>query len=86
MARRYDSVSFGGWKTVIMAAGFAILAPYVIRRMTALFSRGGTDVSANDVLVAGRDSVRDAADDMNVGGVKGKLSRGVDRAVDHLSK
>ena len=69
---------------LILAAGIAAVAPYVIRRVLPLLSRGLGNLTGNDVLVAGRDGVRDAADDMNVGGVTGKLKRTGGRLADHL--
>jgi hypothetical protein len=86
MATRTNTTFFGfNWRTVFMTAGIAILAPYLIRRMLPLIQGNAADVTAGDVMVAGKDSARDVADDLGVGGVSGSLSRGVDRVVDHLS-
>lgn len=73
------------WRNVFITAGLAFFAPYVIRRMMPLIRTGLRNVSAGRIGVAGRDSVRDAADDLDIGGVSGKLNRGVDRMADHLS-
>lgn len=73
------------WRNVFITAGIAILAPYVIRRLMPLFQGNMADLSAKDVAIAGKDSVRDVADDMNVGGVGGTLNRGIDRVTDRLS-
>ena len=73
------------FQTAIIAAGIAILAPYVIRRVLPLLQGDVGNVNANDLIVAGKDSVRDAADDMGVGGISGTLSRGVDRVADRLA-
>ena len=43
------------------------------------------NVSAKDVTLAGKDSVRDVADDLGVGGVSGKINRTIDRVGDRLS-
>lgn len=72
-------------RNVFMTAALAFIAPYVIRRLLPLVRRGLDTITAGEVGVAGRDSVRDAADDLGVGGVSGKISRGVDRAADHIS-
>ena len=72
-------------QNILITAAVAILAPYVIRRMLPLFTENPENTSARDVLLAGKDSVRDAADDLGVGGVSGSLKRGLDRVADHLS-
>ena len=74
-----------GWRNIFITAGIAILAPYVIRRVLPLLRRDPMDVTARDWTIAGKDSVRDAADDLGVGGVSGKLNRAVDRVTDRLS-
>ena len=73
------------FKGVLMAAGIAIVAPYLIRRLLPLFQGDAADVSANDIALAGKDSIRDVADDLGVGGVSGTISRGVDRVADRLA-
>lgn len=78
------SRSFFGWRNIFLTAGIAILAPYVIRRVLPLLRRDPMDVSARDWTIAGKDSVRDAADDLGVGGVSGKINRTVDRVADRL--
>ena len=86
MAQREDLI-LGRFslRGVLMAAGIAIIAPYVIRRLLPLFEGDAADVSANDLAVAGKDAIRDAADDLGVGGVSGTISRGVDRVADRLA-
>jgi hypothetical protein len=87
MAKRIENRSFVigfNWPTAFAAAGIAIIAPFLVRRLMPLLEGRLSDVSASDVMLAGKDSVRDAADDMNVGGLSGTVSRGVDRVVDHL--
>ena len=87
MANRIQNRSFVigfNWPTAFIAAGVAIIAPFLVRRLMPLLEGRLSDISAGDVMLAGKDSVRDAADDMGVGGISGTLSRGVDRAVDHL--
>lgn len=73
------------WQTVLMSVGIAVLAPYLFRRLRPLFEDGLMNITGRDVALAGKDSVRDAADDLEVGGVSGKVKRTVNRAVDHLS-
>lgn len=77
--------NYFSWRNVFITAGLAFIAPYVIRRMMPLIRQGLDRVTAGEIGVAGRDSVRDAADDLGVGGLSGKVSRGVDRVTDHLS-
>lgn len=79
------TTSFFSWRNAFITAGIAILAPYVIRRVLPLLRRDPMDVSANDVTLAGKDSLRDAADDLGVGGVSGKLNRAVDRVADRFT-
>ena len=50
-----------------------------------LLTENPEDTSARDLIVAGKDSVRDAADDFGVGGLTGTVKRGVNRVADHLS-
>lgn len=71
-------------RNLIIAAGFLALAPYVIRRVLPLINRGLGTITGNDVLLAGKDSVRDAADDLNVGGLRGTLKRAGGRIADHV--
>lgn len=85
MAKRIQATTGGfNWNYILMAAGVAILAPYVIRRVMPLLSRDPMNVTGRDVALAGKDAVRDAADDLNVGGIKGTLGRAVDRVADRL--
>lgn len=81
-SRRY----FGGsmWRNIFFTAGIAILAPYVIRRVLPLLRKDPMDTTPNDWAVAGKDSIRDAADDLGVGGVSGTLNRAVGRVADRL--
>ena len=72
------------WRNIFLTAGIAIVAPYVIRRVLPLLRRNAGDISANDIAVAGKDSVRDVADDLGVGGMSGTLNRAVDRVADRL--
>jgi hypothetical protein len=72
------------FRNLAFIAGALIVAPYVINRLMGLAQRGFGNVSANDVALAGKDGVRDAADDLNVGGVKGTLKRAAGRVSDHL--
>jgi hypothetical protein len=75
-----------GLQRWLIVAGVAIVAPYVLNRFFGLLNfRGLGNVTANDVALAGKDGVRDAADDMNVGGVSGKIKRTAGRVVDHLN-
>ncbi len=71
-------------RNLIFAAGIAAIAPYVIRRVLPLLSRGLGNLTGNDLLLAGKDGARDAADNMNVGGITGKLKRTGGRLADHL--
>lgn len=81
---RLLSIGFN-WQTAILAAGIAIVAPFFLRRIIPLIQGGVEDVSAKDVTLAGKDSLRDVADDLGVGGVTGTLERGVDRIADRLT-
>lgn len=76
--------NYFSWRNAFITAGIAFIAPYVVRRMLPLLRAGLENITAGEVGVAGRDSVRDAADDLGVGGMSGKVSRGVDRVTDHL--
>ncbi len=77
---------FGGsmWRNVFITAGIAIVAPYVIRRVLPLLRKDPMDVKPRDWAIAGKDSVRDVADDLGVGGVSGTINRAVDRVTDRL--
>lgn len=70
-------------RNALILGGIVFLAPYFIRRLAPLFS-SWFDVSLRDVNVASKDSVRDAADDLEVGGVSGKINRTVGRVTDHM--
>ena len=80
-----ESPGFFRPRNIVLAIGAAVLLPYLLRRLMPLFSDNPEDMSARDLILAGKDSVRDAADDFNVGGVTGTLQRGVNRVVDHMS-
>ena len=85
MAQQVEKRLIGfNWQTALMAAGVAILAPYVIRRVLPLLQGDVVNANAGDFALAGKDAVRDAADDLGVGGISGTLSRGVGRVTDHL--
>ena len=71
-------------RNIFITAGIAIVAPYVIRRMLPLLRKDPMDTTANDWTVAGKDSVRDVADDLGVGGISGTLNRAVGRVADRL--
>ncbi len=71
-------------RNLILAAGVAALAPYVIRRVLPLINKGLGNLTGNDLLLAGKDGVRDAADDMKIGGIKGSLKRTAGRISDHV--
>ena len=71
-------------RNLVIAAGALIVAPYVLNRVLALANRGLGNVTGNDVVLAGKDVLRDAADDMNVGGVTGTLKRAAGRVSDHI--
>jgi hypothetical protein len=73
------------WNYLFITAGIAILAPYVLRRIVPLLNRGAENVSGRDVSIAGKDAVRDAADDFGVGGFSGTVNRAVGRVTDRLS-
>jgi hypothetical protein len=72
------------WRNILFTAGIAFLAPYIIRRVLPLLRRDPMGVSAGDVSLAGKDAVRDAADDLEIGGVSGKVNRTIDRVTDRL--
>jgi hypothetical protein len=76
--------SFWSIRNFAIAAGALVVAPYVLNRLFRLANRGLGNVTANDVALAGKDGVRDAADDLNVGGVSGTLKRAAGRVSDHL--
>lgn len=80
-----ESPGFFRPRNIVLAIGAVVLLPYLLRRLMPLFSDNPEDTSARDLILAGKDSVRDAADDFNVGGVTGTLQRGVNRVVDHMS-
>lgn len=71
-------------RNLALFAGALIVAPYIIRRLLALSERGLGSITANDVVLAGKDGVRDVADDMNVGGLGGFVKRTGGRIADHL--
>lgn len=71
-------------RNLIIAAGVAALAPYVIRRVLPLINRGLGQLTGNGLLLAGKDGLRDAADAMKVGGMTGKLKRAGGRIDDHV--
>lgn len=81
VSQRQNTVSL---RNLVFIAGALIVAPYVINRLFGLAQRGFGNVTANDVALAGKDGVRDAADDLNVGGFSGKLKRAGGRIADHL--
>jgi hypothetical protein len=78
---------FGGvpWRTVFIAAGVAVVAPYFLRRFMPMLDGRIREITGRDVTLAGKDSVRDVADDLNVGGVSGTIERGIDRVTDRLT-
>ena len=71
-------------RNLILAAGVAVVAPYIIRRVLPLINRGLGNITGNDMALAGKDGIRDAADKFNVGGVGGTLKRAAGRVSDHL--
>ena len=73
------------WQTALFAAGVAILAPYVIRRVLPLIDGRVAGADTDDLALAGKDSVRDVADDLGVGGVSGTINRAIGRVTDRLS-
>ena len=72
------------FRTMIIAAGLMFVVPYLVRRLRPLIE-DYMDTDLGDVIVAGKDAVRDVADDLGIGGVSGKVSRGADRVGDRLS-
>lgn len=84
MARQIQKSNAFNLQRLLITAGVVIVAPYVINRVYALLQRGLGNVTANDLALAGKDGVRDAADDMNIGGVTGRLKRAAGRVSDHL--
>ncbi len=72
-------------RNILLAIGAAVLVPYIIRRVMPLLTENPEETSTHDVIVAGKDSIRDAADDFGVGGLTGTVKRGVNRVVDHMS-
>lgn len=72
-------------RNLIIAGAALIVAPYVIQRLLALADRGVGNVTGNDVALAGKDGVRDAADELGIGGVSGTLKRAAGRVKDHLT-
>jgi hypothetical protein len=81
---RLQPIGFN-WQTAILAAGIAIIAPFFLRRIMPLLEGGVEDISARDLKLAGKDSVRDVADDLGVGGVTGTIERGIGRVADRLT-
>ena len=77
--------SFFSTRNILIAAGLAFLAPYVVRRVLPLLQGNIEDTSPRDLKIAGKDAVRDAADDLGIGGIKGTLKRGIDRVADRLN-
>jgi hypothetical protein len=77
--------SYFSFRNILIAAGIAFIAPYVVRRVLPLLQGDAMDASPNDFRIAGKDAVRDAADDLGVGGVSGTLKRGIDRVADRLN-
>lgn len=77
--------SYFSTRNILIAAGIAFLAPYVVRRVLPLLQGDAADTSPRDLKIAGKDAVRDAADDLGVGGVKGTFKRGIDRVADRLN-
>lgn len=72
------------WRNAFIFIGIAALAPYFLRRLMPLLDGRVGNIRASDVGMAGRDSVRDAADDLDVGGVSGKVDRTIDRVADRI--
>jgi hypothetical protein len=89
MATNINTRSFYGipmsWRGLAMVAGIAFIAPYVVRRMLPLLDGRSLNPRSDDFILAGKNAVRDAADDLEVGGVSGKLSRTVDRVTDQVT-
>ncbi|RYZ72708.1 MAG: hypothetical protein EOP05_10735 [Proteobacteria bacterium] len=78
--------TFFSFRNIAIAAGLAFLAPYVVRRVLPLLQGDAAmDSSPRDFKIAGKDAVRDAADDLGVGGIKGTFKRGIDRVADRLN-
>lgn len=73
------------WTNALFVAGIAILAPYVLRRLMPLLDGRVRNATVDDVALAGRDSVRDVADDLDIGGASGTINRTIDRVTDRLS-
>ena len=84
MARQIQKSRSFGMQRWLITAGVVIVAPYIINRLFGLFGRGIGNVTANDLALAGKDGVRDAADDMNVGGFSGRMKRTAGRVADHV--
>ena len=70
-------------RNALILGGVVFLAPYFIRRLAPLLNNW-FDVTLRDVNIASKDSVRDAADDLEVGGVSGKINRTVGRVTDRM--
>ncbi len=82
--RRFLGVPLS-WRSLIMTAGIAFIAPYIVRRVMPLLDGRSLNPTADNFILAGKNAVRDAADDLNVGGVSGKLNRTVDRVTDQIT-
>lgn len=72
------------WNYLFVTIGLAVIAPYVLRRIVPLLNRP-MDATGRDVSIAGKDAIRDAADDFGVGGFSGTVNRAVGRVTDRLS-
>jgi hypothetical protein len=73
------------WRSLIMSAGLAFIAPYIVRRVMPLLDGRSLNPTSDDFILAGKNAARDAADDLDVGGVSGKLNRTVDRVSDQIT-
>jgi hypothetical protein len=84
MAQVQNTRSFNLQRWLI-TAGVIIVAPYIVNRVLGLMGRGLGNVTGNDLALAGKDGVRDAADDFNVGGITGRVKRTAGRVADHIA-
>jgi hypothetical protein len=73
------------WRNIAMVAGLAFIAPYIVRRVMPLLDGRSLNPTSDDFILAGKNAARDAADDLDVGGVSGKLNRTVDRVADQIT-